>query len=368
MSRAANRAQELANLKARMLCHGVSSDADVRREVSEQYGLGRGFIHGTVFMLDGRIPVNTSYLDGATDSAPQLVLDRNGRPAIEGEDLTIPCPPITPLAASADTLSTLTVGDYFTLHNPTTVFAAPLRQCVFISAGRPCLFCTFEGGRMSRLTREQFGGALQGLLAERPAIDSLAIGGGTPNLTDHGVKYYAGLTEEAKSLGLSVSVEIVPPPRLRDLDQLIASGVDALIMSIELWDQDRRNAICLGKSVASRAHYEAAWQLGISSLGQGMVSSVLLYGLEDPEATGAGMHAMIDQGVIPTLLPYRVYDRSQVAPAFPISVDGYLDLAFECGRMLSARRLNPFAQPGCTGCQGCSLEGMAAGMLPSPLT
>jgi len=341
-----------------MLCHGVASAATVRTEIARVFSLGLGFIHGTVFMLDNRIPVNTSFLDGVeADGAPTLELDDNGQPYIEWSGQRFPSPPIAPPQVCDRPLGGLTVGDYFSLHNQDTIFSAPLRQCVFISSGRPCLFCTFEGGRMQRLSAEEFSIGLRGIMAER-SVNAVAIGGGTPNLRDHGAKYYAELVAEAKRLDLQVSVELVPPPDVRSLDQLLDAGADALIMSLEIWDERQRSRVCLGKGEVARSHYFDAWRYATERLGRGMVGSVLLFGLEPIESTEAGALALVDMDVVPTILPYRRYAASQIEPLFAPDARGYMRVARRCAQALSERQLSAHAQPGCTGCQGCSLEGL----------
>jgi Radical SAM superfamily len=341
-----------------MLCHGVAANAEVRTRVARLFALGLGFIHGTVFLLDGHIPVNTSFLDGVdTDDAPLLRLDDDDRPYIESGGHRFACPPITPSAVNHRPLGWGTVGDYFTLHNPTTVFAAPLRQCVFISSGRPCLFCTFEGGRLQRLSAEDFAAGLRAIMRDQ-SVQAVAIGGGTPNLVDHGASYYASLVTEAKRLNLQVSVELVPPPQVRDLDLLLDAGADALIMSLEIWDEGQRARVCLGKGQLPRSHYIEAWRYATERLGRGMVSSVLLFGLEAAASTEAGALELVDMDVVPTILPYRRYAASHVAPVFPPDAQAYARVARVCADALSRRGLSAMDQPGCTGCQGCSLEGL----------
>jgi hypothetical protein len=177
-------------------------------------------------------------------------------------------------------------------------------------------------------------------------------------MTDFGTRYYAELATRARMLGIqNTSIEIVPA---RDDLTWIAfahhSAVDAIITSIEIWDDQRRSELCLGKSEISKSTYLRRWNQAIEILGPGMVSSVLLVGLEALDSTLRGAERMVNEGVVPTLIPYRPYDSSPLGPQQPVDHEDYLMLSRAVAGMLHAARLQPESQPGCTSCGGCSLE------------
>lgn len=353
------RRRALLEVKADMLCRGVRAAPETGQAVVG-LGLTPGFIHGAVILLDGTEVVNTSLLEQSVGSDGVRLQGQDGRLVVqrdgfefESQLLALPETLNVPLGHSR-------LPDFFSLHSPSTLFAAPLRQCIFISAAAPCTFCTFESGRLQALSVLDFERALVAVLEQVPGLVAVAIGGGTPNITDRGAAYYAALTQVAKRLGLEVSVELVPPARTADLDLLMDAGVDALIMSLEVWDDDLRGQICLGKSkVASKQHYFLAWNYALGRLGTGRVSSVLLVGTEPPPSTREGAAALVDAGVIPTLIPYRRYDASMLdlEPVKPLE---YLAQSQYLASLLARKGLDPAAQPGCTACGGCSLEVLGA--------
>jgi hypothetical protein len=354
-------------LKAQMLCSGVAAPEAFRDKLTHDFHLQKGFIHGTVFMLDGTDPVNTAFLDSMSGPEGAVTLHDGDTPYVELDGYRFSCSPIYQSSVFNSTINGIVVDDYFTLHSPHTLFTAPIRQCIFITIGKPCTFCTFEGGKIVRLNPSQFETILVSLLQSVPEVKAIAIGGGTPNLSDHGAQYYSQLAAIAKRLGLATSVEMVPPTNLADLDRLFAAGIDSLIMSIELWDDDVRQRVCLGKGALTKSHYMQAWQIGVESLGRGNVTSVLLAGLEPIESTLAGAADMIKRGIIPALIPFRPYEGIPIADVRPMRYQDYLRISAECGRMLRLAGLDPREQLGCTECGGCSLEirGFLDEILPS---
>lgn len=343
-------------VKAQMLCCGVDAPRPLRDKIAYEFGLQKGFIHGTVFMLDGTDPVNTSFLDSTSGSRAPVTLHDDAIPYVMTGGYKFDCPPIRHPAILNSSMNDVSIADYFSLHSPHTLFTTPTRQCIFITIGKPCTFCTFEGGKIVRLKPVQFREILSRILSEVPEINSLAIGGGTPNLSDHGARYYSELGSIAKELGLDVSIEMVPPHKIEDLGRIFDAGVDSLIMSIEIWDDEVRREVCLGKGTVTKGHYMEAWAAGVAALGRGNVTSVLLAGLEPIESSITGATVLIESGVIPALIPFRAYGGIPLSNLDPISVNDYLRLSAECGRMLRLSGLDPRNQLGCTECGGCSLE------------
>jgi hypothetical protein len=348
----------LDELRAQLLCKGASP-TEAARDVMLNDGLRPGFIHGVVLRLPTGMTVNTSVLDAGQWKLGDPTLRVLG-PAlvIEWQNELVPVT-VLPAGRSLVTSSNLESSlDMFSLHNDSTLFCSPVDQCIFGVVGKPCTFCTYEmEGPIRRLPVETFSASLDTILRERTAIRNLAIGGATPNLHDSGAAYYSELVKKANDRGLLTSVELVPPPRLQSLSLLFDAGMVSLIMSLEIWDDAIRHRVCLGKGEVTVDHYRAAWRTAIDELGRGQVASVLLVGLEPLESTAEGAESLIAEGVIPTLIPYRPYDRIAGLPTtHPFSVVDYLELSQNVRHLLAKADLDPAAQAGCTGCGGCSLE------------
>ena len=350
------------DLVARLMCYGIRASSSARADLENSGAVERGFIHGAVVMLGStRNIVNTSIIDDSYSDDPRaasLTVDDKGRFWIHDQSRKYYAQFLEVPPFATELVEQVPIHDYVRLHSPSTLFATPVRQCAYIAAGRPCLFCTFEPGRVRRLSPQGFEYTLQEYKRWKPHIASLAIGGGSPNMTDFGTRYYAELATRARMLGIqNTSIEIVPA---RDDLTWIAfahhSAVDAIITSIEIWDDQRRSELCLGKSEISKSTYLRRWNQAIEILGPGMVSSVLLVGLEALDSTLRGAERMVNEGVVPTLIPYRPYDSSPLGPQQPVDHEDYLMLSRAVAGMLHAARLQPESQPGCTSCGGCSLE------------
>jgi hypothetical protein len=352
------------HLKSEMLCRGVVLSGN--GEVADEFHSRGEFIHGTVFLLEGGSIVNTAVWSqeqaekvrqrcGAT--LPTMK-NNNQQWIITGQAGQMSGSILTLGNASAAGLQNRPLGDWFSIHSPSTLFCAPVRQCIYIAIGKPCRFCTFEGGKVERLTPEEFGLGLQHLVERRPMITSVAIGGGTPELSDMGTRYFASLAREATAKGLSSSVEMVPPPDRDCLKTLVNAGVASLIMSLEAWDEQHRAEWCLGKAGVSRSQYVERWREAVDLFGRGNVSSVLLVGAEPMDSTFEGAKCLIELGVIPTLIPLRWYPNSrfEFSDWSPVDPVEYLSLGYKVGQLLTRAGLAASKQLGCTACGGCSLE------------
>jgi len=353
--------ETLVDVKSRLLCYGVRCDPQLREELIASHVAEPGFIHGTVLILRGRILVNTSVVDESYSGHPEafvIQMDDEGDLTLLDGDVKIPVAFLRQPEYAWEPFKGATIGDYLRLHSPATLFATPVRQCAYITAKKPCTFCTFEGGQIVRLTPAELGDLFDRYRRSHSLVKSVAFGGGSPNLRDFGAAYYTALAEAVKSRGdYETSVEIVPARKTKDWMAFLESGaIDAVISSIEIWDDRRRPEICTGKGELSKEHYLDRWGQVIDTLGAGSVSSVLLAGLEDLGSTREGALTLIDHGVIPTIIPYRPYDESPLGPSKPVSHGEFALLGKEIREALQCAGLAPQFQAGCTSCGACSLE------------
>ena len=249
------------------------------------------------------------------------------------------------------------IGDYVRLHSPTTIFGTPICECIFGAMGAGCQFCTFDMTSPKPVPPKIF--AEMFLTVRRAVIGpvSLALGAGTPNLRDHGARYFAKIVDAIRVFEtVPISVEMVPPNTIEDLDLLLKRGVGSLIMSIEIWNDQRRAEICVGKAYVTREKYLTAYDFAVKRLGRGRVSSVLLVGLDTEDSLKDAIMELTNLGVLPTLIPFRPYDNTPLAHLPPTNHEQYLRLSrFNVGAM-NAARIGPKDQVGCTNCGGCSLE------------
>jgi hypothetical protein len=347
------------DLLARLLCYGVQLPPKVPEEYRARYGLDASFIQGSIFLLGGTRPINTMVWGAATPRVrgiPLVYLD--DQLWLEGRNGLIRCSPLEqPSSINEEFSSYGRIANYLKFHNRNTVFASPIRECIFGAIGQPCQFCTFEMTKPRPLPPSVFTDMFLRLTEGRRRGLSLAIGPGTPNLRDHGARYIRALLHDLNDHWRGpTSVELVPPNDLADLENLIEDGVGSVIMSIEIWDDDARQRLCPGKSYVSKEQYIDAWRLVTNSLGHGKVSSVLLVGLESSESTKNGINFMTEMGVVPTLIPFRPYERTPLSTHQVTDHKEYMEVSRYNITKLKQQRIGPHNQVGCTACGGCSLE------------
>ncbi len=346
-------------LLSRILCYGLTSGEPGPE--SPHLARQEGFIQGSIFLFDGKRPVNTSIVDSMSKLPDAVRLEQvNGIPSIRNGNDVIPCPPLVqPEACDTVFHGYGRVGDFVQFHSPKAIFGAPVRQCIFGAVGKPCQFCTFDMSKPKPLPPRTFAEMFDLVRGGRNDV-SLALGPGTPNLLDHGVTYITEVIREVrKTWDGPISVELVPPRQVTDLDKLVDVGVRSIIMSIEVWDESRRLAVCPGKSYVSKDNYLASWDRMTTKLGRGSVSSVLLVGLEDMAATEDGINEMTRRGVIPTLIPFRPYDNIPMSDWPLTNHRSYLRLSKVNALALRSYDLRPADQLGCTECGGCSLDNLS---------
>ena len=347
----------VTKLVATALCYGIRPSEAATHALT--VGIDDSFIHGTPLVLDSGRVINTAMSGSLTLRPTAVPLDHDGSSFfLEYEGRRFRCAPVVqPAVLTAPSGYGAPWSDFVKLHSPKTIFATPLRECVFGATGSICQFCTFEGRHLAPVPPEQLADVVAEVARSISGSVGFALGSGTPNLNDHGVRYFSRIAREVTArIQCGISVELVPPHDLRDLEMMRASGVQSLVMSIEVWDVARRKAVCPGKSYVSRRHYLDAWTRAVEVFGRGNVSSVLLAGLDAPASIEEAIREMVAIGVVPTLIPFRPYDGTPLANHPPTQIEPYLRLAgFNAAELLKAR-LTPYLQRGCTECQGCSID------------
>lgn len=185
----------------------------------------------------------------------------------------------------------------------------------------------------------------------------LNLSGGTSETPDRSANYFSEIACKIRGqCDMKISVETVPPDDFEYIDKLHESGINALIMNIEIWPDKLRKMFCPGKSVIKKEHYLEAIKYAVSKLGRGQVSSVLIAGLQSDRQIIEGCKALIDLGAIPTVIPFKPFDDCQLSEFKLTNPRSLLIVYEEVSNLIRRSGLLPQNQPGCTGCGGCSLE------------
>src|SRR5262249_39631635 len=145
--------------------------------------LEAGFIHGTVFMVNGVRPVNTACLDSFVQKNPDApcLIERSGHMLIRSGSEESQCELLKQPQCTREALANgMTVGSFGRLHSPSTLFVTSVRECVFGYLGQTCQFCTFESERPRPLAPSMVLDIAQRFKRDLGHSFDVALGSGTP--------------------------------------------------------------------------------------------------------------------------------------------------------------------------------------------
>ena len=180
---------------------------------------------------------------------------------------------------------------------------------------------------------------------------------GSPNRADRGAPYMARCAAAIRdAAGLPVQVQIEPPDDFAWFAELHDSGVEALGLHLESFDEEVLARVAPGKAAQGRDHYLAAWEAAVEVFGPGQVSTYLILGLgETFQSVLDGCRAAIERGVYPFVVPLRPAPGSILADGVPPSPE-YVREVYEAVAPLlaDAQMLSQNSRAGCVRCQACS--------------
>lgn len=160
--------------------------------------------------------------------------------------------------------------------------------------------------------------------ARLPARHAL-ISGGTPRKEDRS-RLDDLFVEVIAESPVPVDVMLMPRDTTGIVDTLFSAGVDGLSINLELFDQAFAEKYCPEKA-RSRSDFERCLTRAVELTGgRGRVRSMLLFGIEPPEATLKGVELIASLGADPVLSPLRPAQGTPFADARPPSVESMADL------------------------------------------
>jgi biotin synthase-related radical SAM superfamily protein len=281
-------------------------------------------VHSARLCLAETIYVNANFGDSYTKNSPysieqdnkNLLLIKNG----------IPCCPVDidlpPSWYGKKTNNGTIMSDVLRLHGNSVLALSNHYYCRYHTSGSKCLFCAFmyNNPQKANLTK-RIPDIIDTLKCALKGADgyALALSEGTMNGDDCGATYFARIADAVKSSysDIEISAELVPPKEDIYITKLIDSGVTSIIMNIEFFDNQTRVKMCPGKSAIPLERYYQALSFSVERLGTGRVGSVLIAGIEPVEKTIEGAIALLNIGVLPTIIPFRPYDNCALSAQKP---------------------------------------------------
>jgi uncharacterized Fe-S cluster-containing MiaB family protein len=356
------RKQFISEVKKDLLCYGLSVDkntlADIRK-INKFFGESK-FIHIAQIMLPGDLYVNAPVLEEFSKRSVyslrvtknNIILLKNSKELFEVT--------VSPLPSWTDKklANGKFLSDIISIHGHNTLALVRHNECYYKRLDRGCKYCSGhtycddEDFKLPTIT--QIAEAVYQAEADCGNY-SLALSGGTRVHPDRGAIYFSKIAKAVLCLvpSIKISVEIAPPESNNFIDMLINSGVNTLIMNMELFDDEKRRLFSPGKSEIPITRYFEALSYAVHKIGAGSVSSVLIAGLESIKSTIKGAKKLIDIGVIPTIMPFRPYDNCEMSDYPVTNPKDLLIIEAEINEYLKQKDLKYNYASGCLNCNAC---------------
>jgi radical SAM protein (TIGR04043 family) len=258
------------------------------------------------------------------------------------------------------------------------------QRCVYWGTQEQCHFCaigtSLANGRTIPVKTPELLAEVAAAAARLDGAKDVTLTTGSPNRDDRGAPYMARCAAAIRDAsGLPVQVQIEPPTDFGWFGELKSSGVEALGLHLEVWDEEVLARVAPGKHAQGRDHYLAAWEAAVEVFGPGQVSTYFILGLgESPESVMEGCRAAIDRGVYPFVVPLRPVPGSLMEDLAPPPKD-IVESVYRQVVLHMARKgmTSAGVAAGCARCGACSgigafekaRGGVGAGKRPTlPLT
>ncbi|MDX8397753.1 MAG: DASS family sodium-coupled anion symporter [Mariprofundaceae bacterium] len=203
------------------------------------------------------------------------------------------------------------MGSFASLHDRLLILQ-PFMGCGFFAqAGQACTYCQFDS--MLNESTPPLRDALElvevvlAALAEREVDTVYLYNGFTPN-EDVGLSSLIPIIALLRRhLGhRQIALETVAPEDVSVIDALYAAGLDIFICNLEVFDEQRFSEVCPGKQqLGGQTLIWQALKHARKVFPPGAVVSHLIVGLEPLNATLSGLKVLVDEGVVPLLIPFR---------------------------------------------------------------
>lgn len=187
-------------------------------------------------------------------------------------------------------------------------------NCALVDLGKACQYCSIAPNHrhdvdFEKVVRlEHIEPAVALALEDRDApITQVMLNGGNFADPDRSFRYYVEAARAARRAidrsGRAVDLHLIvfPPGDLGLIEELRDIGV-AVAMNSEVFDPQRFARFCPGKdAVAGQRHVRDALERAVAVLGHGSAYSIIVGGLDEPDALRAGMADLAAIGVTPVI-------------------------------------------------------------------
>lgn len=348
-------------VKAQLLCYGLFLTNSQKEIAAKQnrYVNEKGLIHALHIKYQGTL-INVCVAEAFCEKSPftasiesngTWVLYKNGYRLGAFEFLQLP-------NWTMEKVGNLLVGDLVRPHADNCISLWPSQECAFIKEGKGCKFCGLISAEQLKIVSVDDAVKAVSFALDYNSKYEVNISGGTCGSPDEAVDFLIEICSKLKRKyhEIIISVECAPPKDLNKLEQLRMAGASALIINIEIYNDELRKEICPGKGFASFSYYLEALKRGVELFGKGNVSSVIIVGLQPEKDVEKACRELIAKGVIPTLMPFKPLDGTPLQNYSLPSDEEYIRLSRNSAKEMKSNRVEIECKSGCAACGACSID------------
>ncbi len=261
------------------------------------------------------------------------------------------------------------VTDYVQLEGDNVLICSISRTCCYFSKNEACRFCCLNNGCAEETEQEYFESvceAFEHILLNTPQSNqingkklTINLTGGNQYTKNKGAERYIKLVQRIREINpeVPIAIEMSPPEDLSLLQLFKNIGVTAIEMNVEFWNDDARKELMPGKSKIPKEYYMDVLTKSVQLFGRGNVGSAIIIGLEDVASSLDGIKALINIGVIPSVIPFKPTAGSFLENADGCNADLIFEVTDYAAKLLAEVNLDPDFGCGCISCMACHLEG-----------
>lgn len=349
-------------VKAELLCYGLNITEEQKGFLSEinPFIYEKGFINA-IHVLFKNILINVCVSEAFCKKSPYSVQRNNNNwylvkdEIVLGELLFLSFPKWV-----FKEYEGIMVGKIIRPHSDKCISLWPSLDCNYIRKKKGCRFCgltSINEDQMTKLAPEMVAHLVKVALDYNPKYE-INLSGGTCYSPEYAIDYFIKICNEIVQLcgNVPISVECAPPDNMDYFIKLKKYGATAIIINLEIYDEELRKEICPGKGWLGNEKYFKALEEAVNIFGIGNVSSVLIVGIQPKSDIIMACEQLTSIGVIPTLIPFKPLDNTSMENIEITDSKEYIEISKMVATQMAKRNLFIGEKSGCAACGACSLE------------
>lgn len=349
-------------VKAELLCFGLNITDEQKELLSatNPFISEKGFVNAT-HILFKNILVNVCVAESFCRQSPYSLNQENGAWYLKKDDVVLDELEFLPFPDWVfKEYEGVMVGSIVRPHSNKCISLWPSFECKYVKENKGCQFCSLTSiskNQMKRL-RPEFVAQLVKVALDYNPVYEVNLSGGTCGSPECAIKYLSEICSEIILCcgQVPISVECAPPNDIQHLTKLKKSGATAIVMNLEVYDEELRKEICSGKGNITNDIYFESLKNAVRLFGKGNVSSVLIVGIQPKTDIIVACKKLIDIGVIPTLIPFKPLDNTLMMNHNVINCNEYIEISRVVTAILEKQKLVIKEKSGCAACGACSIE------------